>query len=87
MEAHHPAGARRDGAPRHAVPRRPVAGLMLTDDGAKLIEFNVRFGDPECQALVPRLKSDLLPALAGGVRRRTARTSTCAGMTTPRSPW
>src|ERR1700712_3577289 len=39
------------------------AGLMLTDDGAKLIEFNVRFGDPECQALLPRLKSDLLPAL------------------------
>jgi phosphoribosylamine--glycine ligase len=39
------------------------AGLMLTDEGAKLIEFNVRFGDPECQALLPRLKSDLLPAL------------------------
>jgi phosphoribosylamine--glycine ligase len=39
------------------------AGLMLTDEGAKLIEFNVRFGDPECQALLPRLMSDLLPAL------------------------
>jgi len=39
------------------------AGLMLTDQGAKLIEFNVRFGDPECQALLPKLKSDLLPAL------------------------
>jgi phosphoribosylamine--glycine ligase len=39
------------------------AGLMLTADGAKLIEFNVRFGDPECQALLPRLMSDLLPAL------------------------
>jgi phosphoribosylamine--glycine ligase len=39
------------------------AGLMLTGDGAKLIEFNVRFGDPECQALLPRLMSDLLPAL------------------------
>ena len=39
------------------------AGLMLTDEGAKLIEFNVRFGDPECQALLPKLKSDLLPAL------------------------
>ncbi|MSP30468.1 MAG: phosphoribosylamine--glycine ligase [Acetobacteraceae bacterium] len=39
------------------------AGLMLTDTGPKLIEFNVRFGDPECQALLPRLKSDLLPAL------------------------
>src|SRR5580692_334093 len=39
------------------------AGLMLTEDGPKLIEFNVRFGDPECQVLLPRLKSDLLPAL------------------------
>ena len=40
------------------------AGLMLTAAGPKLIEFNVRFGDPECQALVLRLESDLLPALA-----------------------
>lgn len=39
------------------------AGLMLTEEGAKLIEFNVRFGDPECQVLLSRLKSDLLPAL------------------------
>ena len=39
------------------------AGLMLTDTGASLIEFNVRFGDPECQALMARLQSDLLPAL------------------------
>ena len=39
------------------------AGLMLTAEGAKLIEFNARFGDPECQALLPRLMSDLLPAL------------------------
>ena len=39
------------------------AGLILTKDGPKLIEFNVRFGDPETQALLPRLKSDLLPAL------------------------
>ena len=39
------------------------AGLMLTDDGPKLIEFNVRFGDPECQVLLSRLRSDLLPAL------------------------
>ena len=39
------------------------AGLMLTAAGPKLIEYNVRFGDPECQVLLPRLKSDLLPAL------------------------
>ncbi len=39
------------------------AGLMLTADGAKVIEFNVQFGDPEAQVLLLRLKSDLLPAL------------------------
>jgi len=36
------------------------AGLILTKDGPKLIEYNVRFGDPECQVLMPRLKDDLL---------------------------
>lgn len=36
------------------------AGLMFTPDGPKLIEYNVRFGDPECQVVVPRLDSDLL---------------------------
>jgi len=39
------------------------AGLMITADGPKLIEYNVRFGDPECEVLMPRLKSDILPAL------------------------
>jgi phosphoribosylamine--glycine ligase len=39
------------------------AGIMVTGDGPKLIEFNVRFGDPECQAIMLRMKSDLLPAL------------------------
>ena len=39
------------------------AGLMITDTGPQLIEYNVRFGDPECQVLLMRLKSDLLPAL------------------------
>ncbi len=39
------------------------AGLMITDDGPKLLEYNVRFGDPECQALMIRLDSDLLEAL------------------------
>jgi phosphoribosylamine---glycine ligase len=39
------------------------AGLMLTATGPALIEYNVRFGDPECQVLLPRLMSDLLPAL------------------------
>jgi len=50
---------------RRGTPFRGVlfAGLMLTPDGVALIEFNVRFGDPECQALMARLQSDLLPAL------------------------
>ena len=39
------------------------AGLMITKDGPQLIEYNVRFGDPECQVLMLRLMSDLLPAL------------------------
>ena len=39
------------------------AGLMITAEGPKLIEYNVRFGDPECQVLMPRLLSDLVPAL------------------------
>ncbi|HWK00004.1 MAG TPA: phosphoribosylamine--glycine ligase [Xanthobacteraceae bacterium] len=40
-------------------------GLMITKDGPKLIEYNVRFGDPECQVLMPRLKDDLLTLMLG----------------------
>jgi phosphoribosylamine--glycine ligase len=39
------------------------AGLMITKDGPKLIEYNTRFGDPETQVLMPRLMSDFVPAL------------------------
>jgi phosphoribosylamine--glycine ligase len=38
-------------------------GLIITTDGARVLEFNCRFGDPETQALLPRMKSDLLPLL------------------------
>jgi phosphoribosylamine--glycine ligase len=49
-----------EGAPFRGV---LFAGLMLTPTGPRLIEYNCRFGDPECQVLMMRLKSDLLPAL------------------------
>jgi phosphoribosylamine--glycine ligase len=51
---------RERGTPFHGV---LYGGLMLTADGPRVIEFNVRFGDPETQALLPRLRSDLLAAL------------------------
>ena len=54
------AGMKADGTPYKGV---LYAGLMLTDEGPKLIEYNCRFGDPECQVLMTRLMSDLVPAL------------------------
>jgi len=53
------------GTPFHGL---LYAGLMRTDDGIRVIEFNCRFGDPETQSLLPRLESDLLPLLAGELR-------------------
>ncbi len=44
------------------------AGLMLTDKGPQLIEYNARFGDPECQVLMMRLKSDILPPLLAAAK-------------------
>ena len=43
------------------------AGLMIGKEGPKTLEYNVRFGDPECEVLMMRLKSDLLPALVAAV--------------------
>jgi len=48
------------------------AGLMMTDAGPKILEFNVRLGDPETQPLMHRMKSDFLPALIAAAEGRLA---------------
>jgi phosphoribosylamine---glycine ligase len=55
---------RRRGTPYHGV---LYAGLMLTPAGVRVLEFNCRFGDPETQAILPRLNSDLLEVMEGSV--------------------
>ena len=55
----------RRGTPFHGV---LYAGLMLTADGPKVLEYNVRFGDPETQAVLPRLRSDLLDLMQRATR-------------------
>jgi phosphoribosylamine--glycine ligase len=52
------------------------AGLMFTAEGPKLIEYNVRFGDPECQVVVPRLTSDLAQLLAEAAEGKLRSTPT-----------
>jgi phosphoribosylamine--glycine ligase len=54
-----------NGMKARSTPFRGVlyAGVMLTGDGPKLFEYNVRFGDPECQVLMLRMMSDIVPAL------------------------
>ena len=60
-------GMRRRRTPFHGI---LYAGLMLTSQGPKVLEFNVRFGDPECQALCIRLESSLLELIDAAVDRR-----------------
>ena len=68
----------RRGTPFHGL---LYAGLMRTDDGLRVIEFNCRFGDPETQSLLPRLESDLLPLLAGDLAQQPRRSRTRAAVT------
>ena len=67
------------GMDEEGMPYRGVlyAGLMLTERGPRLVEFNARFGDPECQVLMLRLKSDLVPYL------RAAATGTLNRLSVP----
>jgi phosphoribosylamine--glycine ligase len=59
---------------RRGIPFRGFlfAGLMITEEGPALIEFNVRFGDPECETILPMLRSDLLAALVAATQGRLA---------------
>ncbi len=52
-------------------------GLMMTEEGAKVLEFNVRFGDPETQVVLPLMDNDLLRVLESVVDRRLARLELC----------
>jgi phosphoribosylamine---glycine ligase len=70
---------RERGTPFHGV---LYAGLMLTADGPRVLEFNVRLGDPETQAVLPRLRSDLLDLLL-----RSTRPGGLAGSELEWDPW
>jgi phosphoribosylamine--glycine ligase len=56
---------KRRGTPFHGV---LYAGLMMTSEGPKVLEYNCRFGDPETQAVLSRLRSDVLELLEGSTR-------------------
>ena len=60
-------GMQRNGTPFKGV---LYAGLMITDNGPYTLEFNVRFGDPEIQAVLPRLKNDIVPILLASCEGR-----------------
>ena len=69
--------------------RRPFrgvlyAGLMMTNQGPKVLEYNVRFGDPECQPLLMRLQSDLVELLEATVDGRLGTRRAAAVGSAPR---
>jgi phosphoribosylamine---glycine ligase len=62
------------------------AGLMLTPDGPRLLEFNVRLGDPEAQAILPRLAGPLLPAFVAAASGRLDEFEASLGVALPTEP-
>jgi len=71
-----------DGLAREGIAYKGVlyAGVMLTKDGPKTLEFNVRFGDPETQAILPRLESDLLEAMLATSEGKLNKLSSLGGL-------
>lgn len=67
-----------DGLAKEGIDYRGVlyAGVMLTKDGPKALEFNVRFGDPETEAILPRLKSDLVEVMLATTEGKLSRVKT-----------
>lgn len=67
-----------DGLVKEGIDYRGVmyAGVMLTKDGPKTLEFNARFGDPETEAILPRLKSDLVEVMLATIEGRLSRVRT-----------
>jgi phosphoribosylamine--glycine ligase len=67
-----------DGLVREGIDYRGVlyAGIMITKNGPKTLEFNVRFGDPETQAILPRLKADLLEVMLAASEQKLTRIRT-----------
>jgi phosphoribosylamine---glycine ligase len=72
-----------DGLVREGINYKGVlyAGVMLTGDGPKTLEFNVRFGDPETQAILPRLKSDLLEVMLATSEEKLNKVAKPGGLT------
>ena len=71
---HRPAHHRAAWPPRGASTRASsTSGLMITDKGPRVLEFNARFGDPETQVIMARMKSDIVPILKGVRRGRPGR--------------
>jgi phosphoribosylamine--glycine ligase len=67
-----------DGLAKEGIDYKGVlyAGIMITKEGPKVLEFNVRFGDPETQAVLPRLKSDLLEVMLATIEGKLSRFKT-----------